>query len=58
MTDSRNIVTPALVAAALRGYRLGIDGVHGPGHSQRVLANGRALAAGTPGADPPVPLRR
>jgi uncharacterized protein len=52
MTESGGIVTPALVAAALRGYPLSINGVHGPGHWLRVLANGRALAVGMPGADP------
>jgi hypothetical protein len=52
MTESDGVATLASVAAALRGYRLGIGGVHGPGHWLRVLANGRGLAAGTPGADP------
>jgi uncharacterized protein len=37
--------------AVLRGYQLPMKGVHGPAHWLRVLANGRALAALTPGAD-------
>ncbi len=44
-------IRPALVAAVLAEYRLNLAGLHGPGHWLRVLANGRALAAATPGAD-------
>jgi len=40
-----------LVHAVLTGYRLPLNGVHGPGHWLRVRANGEALAAATPGAD-------
>jgi uncharacterized protein len=42
---------PPLVQAVLRGYQLPLNGVHGPAHWLRVLANGRALAALTPDAD-------
>jgi uncharacterized protein len=45
------VVSPAVMQAALRGYRLAVDGLHGPGHWLRVLTNGWALADGTPGAD-------
>lgn len=42
---------PPLVRAVLSGYILPLDGVHGPAHWLRVLANGRALAVLTPDAD-------
>jgi uncharacterized protein len=45
-------VTPALTRHVLAGYRLPLEGIHGPGHWLRVLENGRILAAMTPGADP------
>jgi uncharacterized protein len=45
------LLAPALIAAVLRGYRLHLAGLHGPGHWLRVLANGRVLARNTPGAD-------
>lgn len=44
-------VAPWLVAKVLAGYRLEIDGIHGPEHWLRVRANGLALAARTPGTD-------
>lgn len=45
------VITPVLVEFVVRAYRLPLAGIHGPGHWLRVLANGRALAAVTPGAD-------
>lgn len=45
------VIDPPLVAAVLAEYRLHLGGLHGPGHWLRVLANGRALARLTPGAD-------
>jgi uncharacterized protein len=42
---------PPLVRAILAGYRLPLNGVHGPAHWLRVRANGEALAAATHGAD-------
>jgi uncharacterized protein len=47
----QEVTQPSLVRAVLGGYRLPLDGVHGPAHWLRVLANGRALAALTPDAD-------
>lgn len=46
------IALGGILGAALRGYRLERDGIHGPGHWLRVMQNGRELAARTPGADP------
>jgi len=46
MSDLRPVL-----AAALRGYRLRRDGIHGPSHWFRVLRNGREIAALTAGAD-------
>ena len=46
------LVWPALVDGVLGRYRLSLQGVHGPAHWLRVRANGLALAARTPGADP------
>jgi uncharacterized protein len=40
-----------LARRVLAGYRLDSQGIHGPRHWLRVRANGRALAAMTPGAD-------
>jgi uncharacterized protein len=42
---------PPLVQAVLASYQLPLDGVHGPAHWLRVLANGRALVELTPDAD-------
>ena len=42
---------PPLVRVVLSGYTLPLDGVHGPAHWLRVLANGQALAVLTPDAD-------
>src|SRR4051794_28697195 len=50
-SSRRGATQPPLVRAVLNGYRLPLDGVHGPAHWLRVLANGRALAAMTPDAD-------
>lgn len=47
-------VTPALAAWAVAGFALPPHSIHGPDHWLRVLENGRALAALTPGADPAV----
>ena len=44
-------ITPPLLTRVMRGYRLRLTGIHGPGHWRRVRANGLALAALTPGAD-------
>lgn len=46
------LITRPLIARVMGGYRLGLAGLHGPGHWRRVRANGLALAARTPGADP------
>lgn len=43
-------VPPWLVQEVLAGYRLDLDGIHGPAHWLRVRVNGLALAAMTPGA--------
>ncbi len=47
-----SLVTPALLHRVMAQYRLTRTGIHGPAHWLRVLANGRALAALTPGANP------
>ena len=44
-------ITPPLIKRVMDGYRLGLSGIHGPGHWRRVRANGLALAALTEGAD-------
>lgn len=49
-----SLVTPALVARILAGYRLTRTGIHGPGHWLRVARNGAELARLTPGADAPL----
>lgn len=45
------IVSARLVGEVLAGYRLDLQGIHGPAHWLRVRANGLALAARMPGAD-------
>ena len=45
------LVSPMLAKRVMREYRLSRNGVHGPHHWTRVLANGLSLAALTPGAD-------
>jgi uncharacterized protein len=48
------LITRPLVARVMGGYRLGLAGIHGPGHWRRVRANALALATLTEGADPHV----
>ena len=45
------MLTRPLLDRVMRGYRLDLAGIHGPGHWRRVRANGLALAARTEGAD-------
>jgi uncharacterized protein len=52
MNEPPAAITPPLLARVMEGYRLGLSGIHGPGHWRRVRANGLALAAHTKGADP------
>ena len=35
-------ITPPLIKRVMDGYRLGLSGIHGPGHWRRVRANGLA----------------
>lgn len=51
MNEPPAAITPPLIARVMDGYRLGLSGIHGPGHWRRVRANGLALAARTEGAD-------
>ena len=51
MNEPPAAITPPLLVRVMAGYRLGLSGIHGPGHWRRVRANGLALAALTNGAD-------